>query len=96
MSRKRHVVSIEEAINRNAESALISAIKLRKYWMSQGYNEDKAVEKAVRQACGMLAASGLRPEKLIELFQELKRACDTFIEVLERKIEEPRTAQPVQ
>jgi len=36
----------------------------------------------------MMAATGLGPEKLIELFQELKGACNTFIKVLERKVEE--------
>ena len=84
MSRRKRIVSIEEAVNRYAESALISAVRLRRYWMSQGDTEDKAVEKAVNQACGMMAATGLGPEKLLELFYELKGACDAFIRVLER------------
>ena len=91
MRRKKHninIVPLEEAINRYAESALISAVRLRRYWMSQGDPEDKAIEKAVNQALGMMAASGLGPEKLLELFYELRGACDAFIKVLEKVREE--------
>ena len=89
MGRKRRgIVPFKEAINRYAESALISAVRLRRYWMSQGDSEDKAIEKAVNQALGMMAASGLGPEKLLELFYELRGACDAFIKVLERVKEE--------
>jgi len=82
MSRKR-TLDKKEWVNRYAESALISAIRLRRYWISQGDSEDVAVEKAVKQAVGMMAASGLPPEKLLELFRELERACKAFIEMLE-------------
>jgi hypothetical protein len=82
------VVSPDEWVVRYAESALISAVRLRRYWLSQGYSEREAVRRAVKQAVGMMASSGLGPEKLLELFKELQKACDSFIAMLEKVIEE--------
>jgi hypothetical protein len=82
-----NVTPLEEAVYRYAESALISAVRLRRYWMSQGLSEDKAIERALKQAIGMLASSGLGPEKLLELFHELRGACEAFIKVLEDYVE---------
>lgn len=81
--RSIRIVSPEEATNRYAESALISAVRLRRYWLSQGFSEEEAIRKALKQAIGMLAASGLGPNKLLELFRELKEACNAFIALLE-------------
>lgn len=83
--RKTKIISVEECVNRYAESALISAVRLRRYWLSRGESEEKAIEKAVKQATGMMQASyGRSPEKLIELFKELKGACNAFISMLEK------------
>ncbi len=79
-----NVVSLEEAVNRYAESALVSAVRLRRYWLSQGLPEDEAIGRAVRQASGMMASSGAPLDALIELFTELKGACDAFVEMLEQ------------
>jgi len=82
---KKKVANLEEYINRYAESAVISAVRLRRYWLSQGDSEDIAIKKAVKQAVGMMKASyGSSPEKLIELFEELKQACDAFISMLKK------------
>ena len=78
------VVSIEEATNRYTESALVSAVRLRRYWLSQGLSKNEAVERAVNQASGMMASSGVELEKLKELFKELKGACNMFTEMLEK------------
>lgn len=72
------VKSLEEAAERYAESALISAIRLRRYWLSQGNSEKAAVEKAMKQASGMMASSGIPLERLIELFNELAEASGAF------------------
>ncbi len=82
MGRRRKPLDIQEVVDRYAESALISAIRLRRYWISQGDNPQKATEKAVRQAVGMMASSGAPISRLIELFQELKDASDGFLEML--------------
>ncbi|RLF01440.1 MAG: hypothetical protein DRK00_11460 [Thermoprotei archaeon] len=81
---------ISEVVDRYAESALVSAIRLRRYWMSQGDSPERATEKAVRQAVGMISSSGVPISRLIELFQEMKNAADAFIEMLERVREELR------
>lgn len=69
---------IKEIINRYAESALISAIRLRRHWISQGFSEKEAIERAVKQASGMMAASGVSLKELYELFGELEKACSVF------------------
>jgi hypothetical protein len=80
-------LTVEEIVNRYAESALISAVRLRRYWISQGLSEEEAVRRAVKQAFGMLASLGVGPEKLLELFYELRSACDAFIKVIEDAVE---------
>ncbi|RLE92228.1 MAG: hypothetical protein DRN04_10855 [Thermoprotei archaeon] len=81
---------LSEVVDRYAESALVSAIRLRRYWIAQGDSPERATEKAVRQAVGMMASSGVPISRLIELFQEMKNAADAFIEMLERVREELR------
>jgi hypothetical protein len=66
------VKSLDEIVSRYAESALISAVRLRRYWISQGLSEDEAIERALKQALGMLEASGLGPEKLLNFFMNYK------------------------
>jgi phage baseplate assembly protein gpV len=75
-------ITIEEAVNRYAESALVSAVRLRRYWLSQGVSGEIAVERAINQASGMMASSGASLDKLIELFEDLKSACDSFVDML--------------
>jgi len=63
---KMKVKPIKEIVNRYAESALISAIRLRRYWLSQGLSEDEAISRAIKQAVGMMRASGRKPEELLQ------------------------------
>jgi len=65
------VKSIEEAVTRYAESTVLSAVRLKRYWMSRGYSEEAAVNKATNQALGMLRAS-VEPEKALELLKEME------------------------
>ena len=83
----------EEVVNRYAESALISAIRLRRYWLSQGFSEDEAISRAVKQAVGMMKASGRRPEELLALFKELREASEAFITMLEKVIEKGKEVE---
>ena len=78
------VVPLEEAVNRYAESALVSAVRLGRYWLSQGLPEHEAIERATKQASGMMASSGASLDTLVGLFKELKGACDAFVEMLEQ------------
>jgi len=77
------VKHIKEIVNRYAESALISAIRLRRYWLSQGLSEDEAISRAIKQAVGMMRASGRKPEELLQLFKELEAASKAFVAMLE-------------
>ncbi len=83
---KLKVKPLHEAVNRYAESALISAVRLRRYWLSQGLPEDEAISRAVKQAVGMMRASGRKPEELLELFRELQEASEAFVAMLEKVI----------
>jgi hypothetical protein len=76
-------VMSKKMVYRYAESALISAIRLRRYWISQGFSEEEAIRRALNQAVGMLASSDVKPERLLELFYDLRNACDAFIRELE-------------
>lgn len=80
---KMRVKPIKEIVNRYAESALISAIRLRRYWLSQGLSEDEAISRAIKQAVGMMRASGRKPEELLQLFKELEAASKAFVAMLE-------------
>jgi hypothetical protein len=51
--------------------------------VSSRVSEGEAIRRAVKQAFGMLASSGVDPEKLLELFYELRVACDAFIKAIE-------------
>jgi len=81
------VKPMEELVDRYAESALISAIRLRRYWLSQGDSEEVAITKAMKQACGMMASSGAPLERLLELFNELASASKAFSDFLTDAIE---------
>jgi hypothetical protein len=74
--------SRDEVKTRYAESALISAIRLRRHWMSQGLPEDVATDRALSQAVGMMFSSGVPLERLIELFDELQGVSQMFKEGL--------------
>ncbi|MEM1672709.1 MAG: hypothetical protein QW341_03930 [Candidatus Bathyarchaeia archaeon] len=87
------VKPLQEIVNRYAESALISAIRLRRYWLSQGLSEDEAISRAVKQAVGMMKASGRKPEELLELFRELHEASKAFITMLEKVVKKSGEAE---
>jgi hypothetical protein len=83
MGRKvRLGLKLEERVDRYAESALISAIRLRRYWLSQGKTEGEAIEMAVKQAVGMMVSSGAPISRLVDLFTELEKASGAFKQML--------------
>ncbi len=82
------LITPEEAVARYAESALVSAVRLRRYWLSQGVSEEVAIERAITQASGMMASSGASLEKLIELFEDLNSACGSFVDMLHEVAEQ--------
>ena len=83
---KEIIKPLEEVVNRYAETALISAVRLRRYWMSQGDSEERAIAKAVKQVVGLMTSSGVPPEKLYELFDELEETCRALKSMLREVI----------
>jgi len=92
MGRRIKPKPLEEVVNRYAESALISAIRLRRYWLSQGLTEEEAISRAVKQAVGMMRASGRKPEELLQLFKELEAASKAFVAMLEKVVKKSKEA----
>jgi len=81
---------ISGILDRYAESALVSAIRLRRYWIMQGDSPERATEKAIRQAIGMMVSSGVPLSRLIMLFEDIKNAADAFIKMIKDVREELR------
>ena len=82
---------LEEITRRYAESALVSAVRLRRHWMSQGLSEKEAIKRAVKQASGMMASSGIPLEQLYNLFDELEKACTSFKKTIIIALKETKT-----
>jgi hypothetical protein len=89
MARNR-VISLEEAVDRYAESSAISAVRLYRYWISQGNSREEAIRKAVKQAIGMMASSGADPERMIFLLRELASAAEALANAAEEALKEVR------
>lgn len=84
----------DETVIRDVESSLTFAIRLYRYWRSQGKTKEEATRKAVKYVVNMMASSTpilfLARERVVELFSELKSACDEFVEELQKvKFERP-------
>jgi hypothetical protein len=47
------------------EASAVAAIRLYRYWRSNGDSEEEAARKAVKTAIGMLRAGGISPEKVV-------------------------------
>jgi hypothetical protein len=77
-SRRIKAKGMKEITDRYAESALVSAIRLRRYWLSQGKSEDVATVRAFNQALGMMASSGVSIRRLREMFAETEDVSRTF------------------
>lgn len=67
------VKPVKETVSRYTESAVLSAVRLKRYWISRGYSEAEATNKAVSQALGMIRAGD--QEKLQELLVDIEEVC---------------------
>lgn len=78
--------SINESLKRYVESALISAVRLKRHWVSKGKSEEEVIEKATKQAFGMLKSSGASLETMSKLFDELDEATQVIKKVIDNAI----------
>lgn len=66
---RRKLLSPEEIVIRYTEGAIISALRLKRYWERKGLSREEAISRAVKQAVNMIRAGSL--EKLPEILEDL-------------------------
>lgn len=69
---------------RYVEGAVLSMLRLRRYLLSRGVDPDEVEERIRKQAIGMLEASGLNKEKIIEILTELRLVVDTLLDLVSK------------
>lgn len=77
------IKSKEEAARRYVEGSVISALRLRRYWIMKGLKRDEAVRRSIRQAKGMLKISGLSEEEIKEVLIEMKEIIEELLRDME-------------
>jgi len=70
----------EESSIRYVEGAIISALRLRRFWRRRGLNEEEAMKRAVKQAIGMIRVSGLSNAEVVTILKELKEMAEAVLE----------------
>lgn len=73
MDKIRAGMDVDKAVARYTESAILSAVRLIRYWKSRGYSEEEAVNKAVNQALGMIKSGD--PKRTPELIGDIEKMC---------------------
>ncbi len=69
---------------RYVEGAVLSMLRLRRYLLSRGVDPDEVEERIRKQAIGMLEASGLSKEKIVEVLTELRLVVDTLLDLVNK------------
>jgi len=75
-------LSEKERRKRYVEGAVISALRLYRHWRKRGVSSDEAFARAVKQALGMIEASGMSEEEVRESLKELKTIVDAILKSL--------------
>ncbi len=75
-------LSEKERRKRYVEGAVISALRLYRHWRKRGVSSSEAFARAVKQALGMIEASGMSEEEVRESLRELKTIVDAILESL--------------
>lgn len=78
----------EERLMKDIESSLMFAVKLYRYFLSNGDSSEEAMKKAVKNVVNMMVTSTpilfLARDRVVKLFYEMKNACDCFLEDLQK------------
>ncbi len=77
--------STDESLVRYVESAVVSAIRLKRYWIKNGVDEEEALKRAIKQAEGMFEVSNLSKDQILEILDEIKNMAETLIEKLKEE-----------
>lgn len=75
---------VDDKVIRYVEGAVLSMLRLRRYLLSRGVDPEEVNERIKKQAIGMLEASGLSKERIIEILIELKIVVETLIDLVDR------------
>ncbi|MEM0352009.1 MAG: hypothetical protein QXT76_01455 [Sulfolobales archaeon] len=75
---------VSDKVIRYVEGAVLSMLRLRRYLLSRGVDPEEVNERIKKQAIGMLEASGLSKEKIIEILVELKLVVETLIDLVDK------------
>ena len=75
-------LSENEKRKRYVEGAVISALRLYRHWRKRGVGSEEAFARAVRQALGMIEASGMGEDEVRESLQELKNIIDAILDAM--------------
>ncbi len=78
-------LSESERRKRYVEGAVISALRLYRHWRKRGVGSEEAFARAVRQALGMIEASGMREEEVKESLRELKNIIDAILNAMDEE-----------
>lgn len=75
---------VDDKVIRYVEGAVLSMLRLRRYLLSRGIDPEETDERIKKQAIGMLEASGLSKEKIIEILVDLKLVVETLIDLVSK------------
>lgn len=75
---------VDDRSIRYVEGAVLSMLRLRRYLLSRGVDPEEVEERIRKQALGMLEASGLSREKIVETLIELRVVVDTLIDLISK------------
>lgn len=75
---------MDDKVVRYVEGAVLSMLRLRRYLLSRGVDPEEVNVRIKKQAIGMLEASGLSKEKIIEILVELKLVVESLIELVDK------------
>jgi hypothetical protein len=82
------VKSLDEIVRNYVMSVVTGAYKTKEYWKKKGFDEDRAINKALAYVSGQLEA-GINPQKTkeyIKIFRELACISNAIADMLEETL----------
>lgn len=84
VAKARPSMKVIEWVGRYTESAVLSAVRLKRYWIGQGNSEKEATSKALNQALGMIVSGN--PERSVELLREIEQTSKALRELVKSSV----------
>jgi len=79
--------TLEKTLQNCAIGIVPGAYKTKRYWMSEGDSEKRAIEKTVNYALGSLRSAGVyeKPDAYISAFEEIAAISNAIAEDIKKK-----------